>query len=117
MNLEVLEEVNQVSLMWSKYLLRGKLVHSELLDDFEDVNLFAKLALCVLEEEVFSLFPGATAAAILLIEAPLIPETLISVGEGGSALNFCLDFLFVVLFDLIKQVGLVLIAFVAIVVK
>ena len=117
MNLEVLEEVDQVSLMRSKHLLRGKLVHSELLDDFEDVDLFAKLALCVLEEEVFSLFPGTAAATILLVEAPLVPETIVPVCEGAPALNFCLDFIFIVLFDLIQQVRLVLIAFDAIVVK
>jgi len=36
----ILEEVDQVCLVWLKYLLRGKLVNSQLLDYFKQIHLF-----------------------------------------------------------------------------
>ena len=54
-------------------------MHSEFLDDLEDVNLLAQLRLGVFEKEVVSLLPRATATAITVIEAPDVPEATILV--------------------------------------
>ena len=50
MKLEVLEEVDQISLMWLKSLLAGELVHSELLYNLKKINLLDEFAPSTLEK-------------------------------------------------------------------
>ena len=58
LDLVILEEVYQVALMRLKGLLGSKLMHTKLLDDFKDVNLFVKLALGVLKKIIVPFFFG-----------------------------------------------------------
>ena len=62
-----------------QHLLRGELVHSELLDDLEDVNFLTELCLGIFEKEVISLLLSPTTAAIAVIEAPDVPKSAILV--------------------------------------
>ena len=69
---------------------------SEFLDDLEQVDLFIQLSLRVLEQEVFSLLLGSTAAANCLVEAPEVPEAAVLVRECLSDLKLAFDNLLVV---------------------
>ena len=89
-DLVVLEEVDEISLVRLEYLLAGKVVHAQLLDDLEDVKLLAKLALCALEQEVSTFLFGPAATADRLVEAPQVPESSILVCEGLSLLDLLL---------------------------
>ena len=60
----VLEEVDQVSLMWLQHLLASKLVHTQLFDDLQDVHLFTELAFSAFEKEIVSGLLGSTAEAV-----------------------------------------------------
>ena len=69
-DLVILEEVHQVTLMRLKGLLSSKLMHTKFLDDLKDVNLFVKLALGALIEEIAPLLFRLEAAAAFLVKAP-----------------------------------------------
>ena len=92
----VLEEVDQVSLMWLQHLLASKLVHTQLLDYLQDVHFFAKLALSILEKEIVSILLGTTAQAVRLFKAPQRPEATILVRKGLSLLYLFFDLRFFV---------------------
>ena len=83
-------------------------MHSELLDDLEDVNFLTELCLGIFEKEVISLPLGPTTAAIAVIEAPDVPESAILVRKRRPVLNLLSHLIPVVLRDRGHQIVFVI---------
>lgn len=95
LNLEILKEVDKLSLVRLKGSFARKLMQTQFLDDFKDVKLFWKLLTRTNVQEIFSLSFRPQAHAALLVKCVHEPKPSKSVVIGLSRLNF---FLYALLF-------------------
>ena len=68
--------------MWFKRHLRGKLVHSELLDDLEDVDFAMKLLKRVFLKKIFSFCSPFAATEVPIVEKFIEIALPVSVNEN-----------------------------------
>ena len=87
MRFVLLEEVNQVSLMWLERDLACKLRDTEFLHDLEYVKLFIKLAASVFEQVIFSAALRTAAEAAFIVKPDKLPPAAIPVSESFSVLD------------------------------
>lgn len=68
LRLVVLEEVDEVTLVWPQGNLAGELGDAQFLDDLEDVELLVEFSTGGLEQVIFSGSFGPAAATVELVE-------------------------------------------------
>lgn len=83
----LLEEINQVSLMWLERDLTSELRDTEFLHDLEYVKLFIKFAACIFEQVIFSATLRTTAEAAFVVQPDKLPPAAIPVCESFSVLD------------------------------
>ena len=72
-------------------------MNTQLLYNLQDVNLLVKLALGILEDEVFSLLSRSAAATISFVEPSLAPNSFVFVAtESASPIDLVSDPFFVI---------------------